>query len=53
MEEKAKPDHDRHSKIWAELQEKAKDDPELAGKLEASKRVTERYSEALQKLADS
>ena len=45
MEEKAKPGTDRHSPIWVELQEKAKDDPELAEKLEVAKRVIERYSE--------
>jgi len=36
-----------------ELQEKAKDDPELVKQLEAAKRVMERYSEILRKLADS
>jgi hypothetical protein len=52
VEEKAKPDHDPHSQIWAELQEKAKDDPEFARKLEVAKHVTERYREAFERLAD-
>jgi hypothetical protein len=53
VEEKAKPDHDRHSPLWTELLEKAKDDPELAAHMEAAKSVMERYSETLQRLADS
>jgi hypothetical protein len=53
MEEKAKPRDDRHGLLWTELQEKAKDDPELAKHLEAAKRVMERYSETLERLADS
>ena len=52
MEEKAKPDTDRHSPLSVELQEKSKDDPELAKQLEVAKRVMERYSDTLQKLAD-
>jgi hypothetical protein len=53
VEEKAKPDTNRHSPLWLELQEKAKDDPELAKQLEVAKSVMERYSETLQRLADS
>jgi hypothetical protein len=53
VEEKAKSENDRRSPLWTELQEKAKDDPELAEKLETARRVIERYSEALQRLADS
>ncbi len=53
MEEKAKHGDDRHSQIWAELHEKAKDEPQLADMLEVAKRVMERYSETLQRLADS
>jgi hypothetical protein len=53
VEEKAKPDTGHHSPLWLELQEKAKDDHELAGKLEVARRVMERYSDTLQKLADS
>lgn len=53
MEEKAKPDTERNSPLWLELQEKAKDDPELAKQLEVAKSVMERYSDTLQKLADS
>jgi hypothetical protein len=53
VDEKAKPDTDRNSPRWLELQEKAKDDPELAAKVEVAKRVLERYREALQQLADS
>ncbi len=53
MKEKAKPDDDRRSRIWVELQEKAKDDPQLAEQIVAAKRVMERYSETLQRLADS
>lgn len=52
MEEKAKPDHDRSSQIWAELQEKAKDDPELEEQLKATRSVIETNSEVLQRLAD-
>jgi hypothetical protein len=36
-----------------ELQEKAKDDPELAAHLEAANRVIERYRDTLQRLAES
>lgn len=53
MKEKVKLENDLRSPLWRELQEKAKDDSELAGKLEASQRVIERYSETLQRLADS
>jgi len=53
MKKTAKPGDNRHSQHRAELQEKAKDDPQLAQKLEVAKRVMERYSETLQKLADS
>ena len=53
MEEKAKPRDDRRGLLWTELQEKAKDDPELAKHLEAARRVMERYSETLERLADS
>ncbi|MGA3371663.1 MAG: hypothetical protein ABSC48_07870 [Terracidiphilus sp.] len=53
MEERAKPDNDHRSLAWAEFEEKAKDDPEFAKRMEASKRVIERYSEALQRLAGS
>jgi hypothetical protein len=53
VEENTKPDTDRNSPLWLELQEKAKDDPEVAGKLEVAKRVMERYSDTFQKLADS
>jgi hypothetical protein len=52
VEEKAKPDHDRDSRIWTELQEKAKDDPELAEQLKAAKSVIETNREVLQRLAD-
>jgi hypothetical protein len=52
VEEKAKPEHDRCSQIWAELQEKAKEDPELAKKLKAEQNVMERYKETFQRLAD-
>ena len=53
MEEKTKPGSVRHILLWAELQQKAKDDPELAKKLDAAKSVIERYRETLQRLADS
>lgn len=53
MEEKAKLGDDRRKFLWAELQEKAKDDPELAKHLDIAKSVIERYSETLQRLADS
>ena len=50
MEEKTKPGSVRHILLWAELQQKAKDDPELAKKLDAAKSVIERYRETLQRL---
>jgi hypothetical protein len=53
MEEKGKPPDDRRGLLWAELHDQAKDDPELAKQLEAAKRVIERYSETLRRLADS
>jgi hypothetical protein len=53
MKETAKPASDRHSRLWAELHEKAKDDPQLAQMLEAAKHVMEKYSETFQRLADS
>jgi hypothetical protein len=53
MEEKAKPRDDRRGLLWTELQEKAKDDPEFSEQLEAAKRVMEKYSETLERLADS
>ena len=53
IENKAKPENNRHGPLWAELQEKAKDNPQLAKQLEAAKRVMERYRETLQRLADS
>jgi hypothetical protein len=42
-----------HQQLWDELREKAKNDPELARKLEAMERVIDRNREALQRLADS
>jgi len=53
MEEKSKQDDRSQSPRWLEFQEEAKDDPELSRKLEVAQRVIERYSEALQRLADS
>jgi hypothetical protein len=53
MEERAKPRADHHGPPWTEIQEKAKDDPDLAKQMEAARRVMERYSETLQRLADS
>jgi hypothetical protein len=53
MKEKAKPANDRRGRLWAELQEKAKDDPRLTRQLEAAKRGMEECSETLQRLADS
>ena len=53
MEEKAKIPEDRNSPLWTERWEKAKDDPELARKLDAVERVMDRYSETFQRLADS
>ena len=52
MEDKAKQIDDRRSRIWTELQEKAKDDPELAEKLKVAQRVMEKYNETFQRLAD-
>ena len=53
MEETAKTGNDCQGLLGIELQEEAKDDPELAKQLEAAKQVMERYSETLQRLADS
>ena len=53
MEDKAKTDNHRYTLLSEELQKKAKDDPELARKLATAEHVIERYSEALQRLADS
>jgi hypothetical protein len=53
VEEKAKPNTDRNSPLWLELQEKAKDNLELAKQLETAKQVMEQNSETLQRLADS
>lgn len=53
MEEKEKLGSDRNSPLWMELQKRAKDDPELAEHVDAAKRVTERYRESFQRLADS
>jgi hypothetical protein len=52
MEEEAKTDKGCHCRLWDELQEKAKDDPELARHLEAAECVIEKYSETLKRLAD-
>jgi hypothetical protein len=53
MEDKAKTDNHRYTLLREDLQKKAKDDPELARKLATAGQVIERYSEALQRLADS
>ena len=53
MEEKAKSDDGRYGPLGPELQGQAKNDPEFAKKMEAARRITERYSDALQRLADS
>jgi len=53
VEEKEKLGSDRNSPLWMELQKRAKDDPELAEHVDAAKRVTERYRESFQRLADS
>jgi hypothetical protein len=53
MSDKTKPEIDRRGRPWTELVEKAKDDPELAKVVEAAQHVIERYSETLQRLADS
>jgi hypothetical protein len=44
---------DSHSYHWNELQKMAENDPELARKLEIAGKVTDRYREAFQRLADS
>jgi len=53
MEEQAKARDDRRSRFLEEIQKKAKDDPELAARLEAAMYVMERYKDTLQRLADS
>jgi len=53
MEETAKTGNDNRGLLGIELNEKAKDDPELAEHLEVARQVMERYSETLQRLADS
>ena len=52
VEDKAKQIDDRRSRIWTELQEKAKDDPELAEQLDAARNVVATNSEVLNWLAD-
>jgi hypothetical protein len=37
----------------SEIEEKAKDDPELKEKIRLARQVMEKYSDALQRLADS
>jgi hypothetical protein len=53
IEEKAKPADDGHGLLWAELHRKAKNDPELEGRLDAIERDLQENQEALQRLADS
>jgi hypothetical protein len=53
MEEEANISDEQASRRWAERIEKAKGDPELVAQLEAAKHVMEKYSETLQRLADS
>lgn len=53
MEQNSMQAYSLNQHFVVELQQKAKDDPGLAGKLEAMQRIFERYSEALQRLADS
>ncbi|MFY9855657.1 MAG: hypothetical protein WAK26_17440 [Terracidiphilus sp.] len=52
MEDKAKQTEDSRSQTWAELHEKAKDDPEFAEKLKVAQRVIDKYSETFQQLAN-
>jgi hypothetical protein len=53
MEEEVSISDEQGSRRWAERIEKAKGDPELVAQLKAAKHVMERYSETLQRLADS
>jgi hypothetical protein len=53
MEEKAKPNDGRDDLRWQELREQAKNDSEFDRKLEAAKRINERNSDTVQRLADS
>ena len=53
MDEEAKNPDDRRSRLLEEIQRKAKDDPELAARLEAAMYVMEKYKDTLQRLADS
>ena len=53
MEDKAKSEIDRQERLSSELQNRAKDDPKRAVKLEAMKRVMEENREVLQRLADA
>jgi hypothetical protein len=51
MEEKTKLEKDLPCE--SKVEEKVEHDPESFRKLELAKRITERYSDALQRLADS
>jgi hypothetical protein len=53
MEKQKTSSENRRSSDWIEAEERAKTDPELAEKLAVAKRIEERYSEALKRLADS
>jgi hypothetical protein len=53
MEEEARNRDDRHGHLLEDFEKEAKDEPELAAKLEAVDRAMKRYKEALQRLADS
>jgi hypothetical protein len=53
IEDKANPRGRVHGPLWTEFQEQAKNDPELAKKLQVAERIAEKYSDALQRLAES
>jgi hypothetical protein len=53
MEEKAKPGNTHTCPLGPELQDQTKTDLEFAKKVQTAERIAERYSDALQRLADS
>jgi hypothetical protein len=53
VDEEVNISDEQASRRWAERLEKVKGDPELVAQLEAAKHVMEKYSETLQRLADS
>jgi hypothetical protein len=53
MEDKANIPDERDRSRWTDRVEDTTDDPEFNRKMEVARHVVEKYSEALQRLADS